>query len=100
VHRSEEQRFDSPAARNTAAEQTGRKDFRVVEDQKVARLEVLRKRGKLGVFGRARCGVEDEEARSTSNSGRLLSNELIRQFEVEIRDVHLINILGSALAAD
>jgi thioredoxin reductase len=97
---AEEERFHGAAARNAMAEQARRKDSGVVDDQKVSGLEVLGQVGELGVLYRARVALQHQETRSAANGGRLLCNQLIRQLEIEVCHVHLINILGSALAAD
>src|SRR6185369_5516686 len=79
----EEQTLDGSAARNALTEQPRGKHAGVVHDDKVGRLEELRKLAHGRVPDRAAPALEHEQARTAARRG-LLRDQLIREREIEV----------------
>ena len=83
-----QQAFDVAPARQPAPQQARRKHPRVVEHEQIAASEMPRKRGNRGVFDRAGAARQHEQSRSSALGGRVLGDEIGRQFEGEVRNQH------------
>ena len=70
------------------AEQSRRKDARVVEHQAIARMEKLRQLAKEPIFPAVLVAVHHQHARRRAVCQRLLRDQLLRQVIVESRQIH------------
>jgi hypothetical protein len=95
---AQKESLDSAAAWNAMPKKPGGKNPGVIDDQEIAGSELIRHLRERRVFDCAGRAMQDEQSRRPAGGRRLLRNQLIRKFEIEVGDVHLINILGSALA--
>ena len=64
----------------------------VVDDEKIARNEIVAEPSEIGVLDRATVSMQHEQSRFASVRRRLLRNELLRQREVEVGDVHRLTL--------
>jgi hypothetical protein len=83
----QEQAFDGASARHAMAEQTRWKDPRVVYNEQVTRLKITAELDEHRVLEPV-VTVQDKEARTAADFGRMLRDELVRQIEVEVGCVH------------
>ena len=83
-----EQTFHLAAARIAAAEESRRKDARVVEHQQIARAQEAPEVGERRVLERPARARHHQQPR-TPAFGRLLRDERLGQLEVEIGNVHV-----------
>src|SRR5262245_20678009 len=88
VQTANQQTLNSAAALNAMTEQPRREHARVVQDQEIAATEVRRQLIEHRVLRRLRRAIEHNETRATALGGRMVSNQLLGQFEVELVDVH------------
>ena len=93
----EEQAFDGAAARHARAEQTSRKHFRIVDDEQIALAEVLRQAGHMCVRQMPGAFIENEQPRRGSVSCGGLRDELRRQIETEVGNVHRLYFAGKSV---
>lgn len=84
IARTERLGFEAGA---TAVE-TGRNDARIVEDHQVIRAEKARKFAELAVFESAGGSVQMKKTRGGAVGQRVLSDQFLREFEIEIGDEH------------
>jgi len=89
---SYEQAFDFAAAGHPTTTKARRKDACVVENQYVTGCQVITQIREVAVLTFAGFTVEYQQSRSASLGRRLLSDQPIRQLEIEFGDVHLIRV--------
>ena len=89
-----EQTFDGAAAWDARAEQTSRKHFRIVDDEKIALAEVVGQAGHMCVRQIPGAFVENEQPRRGSVICGGLRDELRRQIETEVGNVHRLYFAG------
>src|SRR5688572_22457344 len=80
--------FDGAAAGHTMAKQPRREHTRVIDDEQVASAQMrwqLIEGGVLRLFRRA---VEHDQTRAAACGGRILSDQILGELEVEVADVH------------
>jgi hypothetical protein len=75
---TEKQAFNRAAARNARAEQTGRKHFRIVDDEEIALTDVLDQTGHAGVFYGGGTSMENKQPGCGAIGCRGLRDELRR----------------------
>ena len=80
--------LNGPTARHSHAQKPGRKDSRVVHDEKIAFAQEPFQIGYVCVFDLPRALVQDEQPRCAALHGGRLRNQFSRQIETEIGDVH------------
>ena len=90
----EEQTLDRTAGRIATPEQARRKDARVVDDDNVACVEERRKITEPLLAPRRARAIDDEQPRSATRT-RCLRNQRRREIEVEIRNLHFSQALGT-----
>jgi len=83
----QEQTFDGAAAWNAMSEETRREHTRIVQDQQVSRRQDARQIAHVHVPERTARAVQDEQARRAAGGGGL-RDQLGRQVEIEIADLH------------
>ncbi len=84
----EQKALDSAAARHSHAQKPRRKDFRVVDHEKIALAQEPSQVGYVCVFDLARVFMQHEQPRCAALHGGRLRNQFRRQIEIEIGDVH------------
>lgn len=80
-----------PGLRLTAGahgEEAGGEDAAVVEDEEIARAEVVGEVAEMVVGDGAGFAVEDEHAAGAADGGRGLCDEIFGEMEVEVSDAH------------
>ena len=91
----DKQTLDAATTGIAVAEQPRRNDARVVDDEQVTRAQLLRQ-GCDGMVGCLAGGtIETQQARRPANSGRLLRDQIIGEFEIEVADEHVPHRTGS-----
>ena len=88
VQAPEQQALDLPAARIAMAEQARRDDARIVDDEQIARREEGWQIADDVVSPRASMPVHHEQPRRAARGGRLLRDQVLGQFEIELTQVH------------
>ena len=83
-----QQALDGAAARHAVSEQAGREDTRVIQHQEIAATEMGREPIEGRVFPGTRRTIDDDEARGAALGGRMLSDQLFGEIEIEVADVH------------
>ena len=81
---AKQEALDGSAARNSVAHEPRGKYTGVVNDQQIAGAQVIRQLGKRGVLDCARLPRQHQQSRLPSFSRRTLSDQLVREIEVEI----------------
>ena len=94
---TDQQALDAPVAGDATAEQARGKDARVIDDEQIARTKEPRQIRHGRVCYRAAVPAEMEEPGSRAFACRLLRDQLGRQIEVEIANVHSLNSQLSSL---
>ncbi len=84
----EQQALDLAATRITMAEQARRDDARIVDDKQIARREEGWQIADDVVSPRASVPVHYEQPRRAARGGRLLRDQVLGQFEIELTQVH------------
>jgi predicted kinase len=85
---TDEQTLDGAAARDPMAEQARGKDLRVVDNEHVAPPEKARQMLDRRVGEGARVASDAQHPGHSAFGGRFLGDELWREIEVEVADVH------------
>ena len=88
-----QQTFDGTASRDATTQQSRGKDPRVVHDDQIAWLEEVRERRDSGVLDVSALPIEVEKAGRRSVRRRLLRDQLRRQIEIELSDVHTVKLI-------
>ena len=84
-----EQALHRAAARHSSAHQARGKHARVVDDDEVARLKESRKVDDASVCDASGRAIQMKQPRSRTLGGWFLGDQLGREVEVEIADVHV-----------
>jgi len=83
-----------------SAEKAGRQNFGIVENQTIARLEILRQVAKMAVFEPAVGAVKHEQPRLRTPLGRMLSNQFFRQVIFQLVCSHRAETLSPPAGGD
>jgi hypothetical protein len=91
--------LDGAAARHAPADQPRGEHARVVDDEEVAGAQPLWKHRHDRVCEAARFAIQNEQPRGPPFGRRLLRDQIGRQVEVEVRDIHPRVMLAKPLSA-
>ncbi len=83
-----EEALDCPAARDPPPQQPRRKDPRVVHDHEIAGAQALGQRCYGGMNKRSRLPIDVQQPRSRTLDRRPLRDELGREVEIEVPNLH------------
>ena len=97
-HPCDEQALDRAAARQPVAQQSRGSTARVVDDHKVTRKEEIRQRCNECVAEMTARAIEQQQTRAAALWSRILGDELGREIEIELADIHRVH--GSADVRD
>jgi hypothetical protein len=79
-----EEDFDAAGVAGAVADEAGFEDARVVEDEEIGGLEVAGEVAELAVLPGLGFPVEDQHAGAVAGSGRILGDQLLGQFIIEL----------------
>ena len=85
---SNQQTLDRAATRHAVSEQTRREDARIIQHQKITAIEMGRELLDGRVLPRTGRATDDDEARCAALGRRMLSDQLLREIEIELAEVH------------
>lgn len=88
MYPGDEQALDRAAARQPVAQQSRGKHPRVVDDHKVTRQEQIRQRCDEYVAEMTGRAIEQQQTRAAALWSRILGDELGREIEIELADIH------------
>ena len=86
----QQQHLAGAAARHTLAQQTGRQHTGIVEDQTVARMEILRQIEKVPVLPRAGGLIQHQQAGGITPLDGRLGDQLLGQVEIKVMCFHIL----------